>query len=250
MATAKKGTSAAKPAAKKGSEIVIPAIELDTLYLRLIGTSPLVCHAWSEKAKQELRDKHAKKAKTARGVRDPEAEFNAARYQFKHPVTGKIVDGFPACGIKRAMVDACSFVEGVTKVVARGAFHVNPGQELVPIECVKPSKGQSKVKKGKHGVEIYENYDPQQREDMVRVGGKGPGTGAADLRYRPEYPIGWSIPIEVRYNTKVVSAEQVVNLLNLAGFSIGLGEWRPQKDGDWGMFSVTADEVALADAAE
>jgi hypothetical protein len=133
------------------------------------------------------------------------------------------------------MVDACSFVDGVTKVTARGAFHVNLGEELVPIEGGKAKK--RAVKQSPFG-----DCEPTQREDMVRVGGKGPGTGTADLRYRPEYT-GWSIPIRVDYNSSVISMEQIVNLLNLAGFSIGIGEWRPQKDGQWGMFEVVADEA-------
>ncbi len=33
--------------------------------------------------------------------------------------------------------------------------------------------------------------------------------------------------VKIRYNADVISDEQVVNLFNLAGFSVGVGEWRP-----------------------
>jgi hypothetical protein len=29
-----------------------------------------------------------------------------------------------------------------------------------------------------------------------------------------------------------------MNLLNTAGFAVGVGEWRPEKDGQYGMFRV------------
>lgn len=229
--------AAKKKTAGEVEVITIPEIKKKTIKLRLVGISVLVCHAWSEKAKKALRDKHMKVAKTAREKRDPESEFNAARYIMPD---GSGYDGFPSCGIKTAMVDACSFVEGVTKVLARGAFHINPGQDLVPIQTLKPVKKKTMkvASKGHLGVEVLA---PVKREDMVRVGGKGPGTGAADLRYRPEYQ-DWSIPIEVQYNESVISPAQIINLLNLAGFSVGLGEWRPQKNGNWGMFEVAIDE--------
>ena len=35
----------------------------------------------------------------------------------------------------------------------------------------------------------------------------------------------------VRYNQGVLSESQILNLLNTAGFAVGVGEWRPEKDG-------------------
>lgn len=76
------------------------------------------------------------------------------------------------------------------------------------------------------------------REDMVRV-----GMGTADLRYRPEFS-EWRTKILVRYNTNVLSEAQILNLLNVAGFAVGVGEWRPEKDGQYGMFHVATDKEA------
>ena len=74
--------------------------------------------------------------------------------------------------------------------------------------------------------------EPTMREDMVRV-----GMGTADLRYRGEFR-EWSTTFMIRYNANVLSVEQHVNLFNTAGFAIDVGEWRPQKDGSYGMFRV------------
>jgi hypothetical protein len=58
--------------------------------------------------------------------------------------------------------------------------------------------------------------------------------------------------VRVRFNANVLSAAQIVNLFNTAGFGVGIGEWRPEKDGQFGMFHVaTADELQrlVAEAA-
>ena len=39
-------------------------------------------------------------------------------------------------------------------------------------------------------------------------------------------------------NVNVLSVEQIINLFNVAGFGIGVGEWRPEKDGSYGLFHV------------
>ena len=74
---------------------------------------------------------------------------------------------------------------------------------------------------------------PRMHESMVRV-----GNGVADIRYRAEFP-KWSAELTIRYNAAVISAEQVVNLLQLGGFSCGIGEMRPEKTNfSHGLFHV------------
>jgi hypothetical protein len=72
------------------------------------------------------------------------------------------------------------------------------------------------------------------REDTVRV-----GMGVADLRYRGEFD-PWAAILPVQYNAGVMSAEQVVTLINLGGFASGVGEWRPQRNGIYGRFHVAS----------
>ena len=63
------------------------------------------------------------------------------------------------------------------------------------------------------------------------------GMGTADIRYRPEFR-DWKIPVSIKFNANAVSAEQIANLLNTAGFAIGIGEWRPERNGSYGRFHV------------
>lgn len=201
-------------AAAVRSVIELPPLNIQRMTIRLIGDSALITHRWSEKAKKEMLDKQMKKAKTAKAAKDPWQDFCEALYWLTpmpaKPTPDDIAQGrfgFPAIGFKACAVDACSHVDGITKVEARGAFHING--EFVEIQGT-----------------------PEMREDMTRV-----GMGTADLRYRPQF-LPWSAEFEVRFNANVLSAEQIVNLFNTGGFGIGVGEWRPQKDGPFGTFHV------------
>lgn len=200
--TASPEATKTKPAKPTDTPMTLPKMNIQIFQLTLIGDSSLICHRWSEKAKKEMRDKQQKRAKEVRAAKDPQKDYEESMYT--HPDGGY---GFPSVAFKASAVDACSQIESVTKVEARGAFHI-PG-ELVKIEGV-----------------------PTMREDMVRV-----GMGTADLRYRGEFK-EWKCTITIRHNANVLSAEQIVNLFNHAGFAVGVGEWRPQKDGSHGMFHV------------
>ena len=182
--------------------IELPRLNLKTIEITVVGDSPLICHAWDAKTKRQMLDKQMKVAKQAKEAKDPQAAYEASLY---HDEDGDLA--FPAVAFKSAAVDACSHIEGVTKVEARGAFHIDG--DMVKIE------GQ-----------------PSMREDMVRV-----GMGTADIRFRGEFR-KWSATFAIRYNANVLSDQQIVNLFNTAGFAIGVGEWRPQKNGSMGMFHV------------
>src|SRR4051812_39364064 len=128
---------------KPNTPISIPRMDIKRMTIRLIGDAPLICHAWSEKAKKEMLDKQMKKAKPAKEAKSPEQDYEESLY--RHPIprhahrvaadsgTGVTFRsgrpdggyGFPSVTFKAAAVDACSHVDGITKVEARGAFHIN-----------------------------------------------------------------------------------------------------------------------------
>lgn len=198
--------------------IEIPKLELKEFYLHIIGDSPLIVHAWSEKAKKQMLDKQMKKATKGREAKDPFMDFCDSLYWLtekpKNPTMEDVESarfGFPVVAFKAAAVDG-GFLSGVTskKTTGRAAFHIIG--EMAEID-------------GK----------PVMREDMVRV-----GQGTADIRYRAEFK-EWRTTLRIRYNELAMSMEQIVNLFNFGGFGVGIGEWRPAKDGSYGMFHVATE---------
>lgn len=206
---------------KKEETVFIPAINIQKATIKLVGDSPLIMHKWSEKAKKEILDKQMKKAKTkGHDAKDPVRDFIDSLYWIDGEPEEKTEDGFvkaiqngarfgfPSTAFKAAAVSA-GYRSGVTKdkVSMNAAFHIDG--EFVEI----------------HGI-------PEIREDMVRV-----GMGTADIRYRGEFK-EWYAVFCVKYNASAISLEQLVNLFNLGGFACGIGEWRAEKGGAFGMFHV------------
>lgn len=154
-----------------------------------------------------MLDKQMKKATKGKEAKDPKSQFEQSIYYFKDGKT----TGFPAVGIKAAMTRAGKLL-GLPMTDTRGKFHVKEDEDgLVKI-------------KGK----------PEMREDMVRL-----ATGVADIRFRGCYT-NWSAEVTIIYNATFINETQLANLLNHAGFSCGLGEWRPEKSnsGSFGLFKV------------
>lgn len=195
--------AAMESAEPKAAPIVLPKLDIRVIRLRIVGDAPLICHRWSDKARKMILDKQMGKASAGKENKDPERDFRESLYP--HPDGGY---GFPVIAFKNAAVDACtSLGKAITKVAARQAFHILG--ELARIEG-----------------------EPEMREDMVRV-----GMGTADIRHRGEFR-EWATELTVRYNARLLTAEQIVNLFNVAGFAVGVGEWRPEKSGQYGLFHV------------
>lgn len=60
---------------------------------------------------------------------------------------------------------------------------------------------------------------------------------SAVIRTRPIFE-KWSIIGELKYGPDFADKDDVIHWLNVAGAEVGLGDWRPQKHGPYGTFSV------------
>ena len=189
---------------KKQEIVELKAINIQSVELVIEGTSPLIVHAWSEKAKRMMLDKQMKKAATAKSAKNPEQDYEDCFYY-----TEDKKFAFPVIAFKAAAVSAggrCS--DGLKMTELRGAFHIQG--EMVEIV----------------------GSAPVMLEYMVRIAG-----GTADIRFRPMFN-KWTVKLPIQYNADAISLDQIVNIFNLAGFGVGVGEWRPEKDGQFGMFRV------------
>jgi hypothetical protein len=194
----------------KVNVIQIQRPNFDVIKMTIKGETPLIVSRFSEKAKRQILDKQMKKAAKKKEARTPKAEFEAAKYKMSN---GK--DGFPALCVKLAMVDSSRFVEGLPATVLRGTIFVIPDDMETGLVKIKYKKC-------------------KMVEDVVRLQGIGK---PADLRFRPYY-YDWSMDLKIKLDRDILSQEQVTNLLARAGVSNGLGEWRPERNGQFGMFSV------------
>lgn len=208
--------------------IQIKPIEVKTATITVEGTSPLLVHNWGIKAKRQMLEKQMKTSKTkGREAKDPFDDFIHSLYwltdepesatpdEFAALINGGATFGFPATGFKQATLSG-AYQAGVTpnKTGLRSSFFIE-------------GEGAGQL------VKI--NGTPEPHESMVRIGGI---SKTADIRYRGVFN-EWSAALTFRYNAGgQFTLEQIVNCISLGGFSIGVGEWRPERDGSFGTYRV------------
>ena len=214
-------------AIKKKEELLeIRPIEIQKVNLRIVGDSPLIMHAWSEKAKRMMLEAQMGLAKgKKKEPKNPVEDFIRSMYwltempedmteeAFGEAVSNGARFGFPVTAFKQAAISAAYRMGWAKdKVSLRGAFFIDGDENGM--------------------IEIHSD-PPKMREDMVKV-----GMGTADIRYRGEFA-NWYADMTISYNTNGnYSLENIVNIINAGGYICGVGEWRPEKDGQYGMFHV------------
>jgi len=206
---------------KKQVQVIIPDIQIKTATLRVEGTSPLIVHKFSEKARKEILDKCMQKAKSGKEPKNPVMEFMQSLHwlspmpeeyteeAFESALAAGAKFGFPATGLKQSAVSA-AYRAGLTKdkVSVYGSFHILGG-ELIEIQGT-----------------------PRMREDYATI-----ANGAPEIRYRAEFP-EWAMDFDIKYNAAVYSLEQIITFFNFGGFAVGIGDWRVEKGGIFGCYKI------------
>lgn len=197
------------------NQVRIRPVSQKVVILTIEGTSILVQHQWAEKARRQIRDKKAGKKTKVRENCNPEEECADATYR-----THDGQYGIPVTAVKSSIIGAAHKDLGIEKTLVKKSLFLRCSDPngVLPIRC----------------------SEPRLREDNVRV-----GMGSADLRYRPEFAAGWECDLTVEYDADNLQLEDVVNLINRAGFGVGICEFRPEKGGDWGRFQVKTEAEVL-----
>lgn len=193
----------------------IRVVELDVQ-----STGPLLMHNWSERAKDAMLEAQIKsKAKKAKKEdRDPQLDYEESMYR-----TDDGGYALPANAFKNAMIRAAKLVDGLAMT------------DVTQMVQVLPDEGRL--------VRIESESGPAMRRDVARIN-NGKST---DLRFRAEFQ-DWTAKLRIQYNADVISAEHVANLLFIAGTSVGVGDWRIEKKGVHGGFTLpNIDEVEEAE---
>ncbi len=194
---------------KTGSAPVIAIDRVPSEHIRvpIIGTAPLILHRFSDKARRQMLDKQQSRMSPPKN-RDPQAEYEAAFHRLKNGAPG-----FPASGFKQATVGAGRFYRSVTMAALKQFlfFVGEPGADRLAL------------------VQIY--GEPTMREDVVRI------ARTTDLRYRPMFA-EWSAHLDVIFVPTMVTRGSVLSLIDAGGLGVGVGEWRPEKDGEFGTYKI------------
>lgn len=220
--------------ATKKIELNIEPIKISQAVVRICGDTPLIMHAWSEKAKKEmLAAQQGRKKGKAKEIKNPVRDFVDSIYWLgeKPVITADMTEeesyevynefmknntprfGFPVTAIKQAAISAAYRLGwSKDKMSIRGVFFIEDDEDgLVEIHC----------------------DDLEMREDMVKI-----GMGTADLRYRGELR-NWYADLKITYNENSnYDINSIMNMLNAGGYVCGIGEWRPERDGNNGRFHV------------
>ena len=231
-------------ATSKNENIIrIKPIEDRTVVIRIVGDTPLIVHNWSQKNKYQLPagEQALKEMGHGRNITDKtdhpgpiECFINSLYWigekpkeyteeAFEKAISNGARFGFRVESFKCAAIDAAYSKKWIpNKKGVKGLFFIKPdyideeGYQLVEIKGDKPT----------------------MREDIVILSGM---QRKPDLRWRGEFK-KWYCDLTISYDADgVYSIEDICNMLNAGGRYNGIGEYRPEKDGQFGMFHVSAE---------
>lgn len=201
-------------------KVEIPELEIKRTQITIVGDTPLIVKKFSQKAKEEIAEKQQKKAKRVKeGENVWETFIDSLHWLTPKPkeYTEKAFNeamkkgakfGFPATGIKQCIASGAYRKKMVKdKVSMYSAFHI--AEELCEI---------------KGTLTMSEDY------------ARNPMTGGAVVCTRPKFT-DWSITFTLVYDS-TFSINELVNFINIGGFGVGIGCWRVEKAGMYGMFHV------------
>jgi len=201
-------------------EIQIPELEMVQAIMYVESISPLLMHAWSEKARKQLEDSQTGKAKQQREARDPDQEYRAACYVI--PGKEGMPDwqpgkyGFPGTAFKHAFLYGVGQLDDKRIPKTKATGWLFPDDDIVPLRF--------------SGI--------THRRDI--------GRNPVQPIYRPQFN-DWECDLHVSINARTITIEQAVSIMDLGLFMGGIGDWRPSapknKTGSFGRARVVGVKV-------
>ena len=199
------------PAKAKTTAVeTIEAIKTRRIIIKVVGTSPLIMHRFSFKARQELLFPSPKKNASERAgtlKHNVVEEYRECFYRNRNPKSAALFH-LPNGTVHGALASAALDIPGATKASIERLTQVIGNVELFGV--------------------------PKLFMAMVRSSDMG---RTPDVRTRPIFE-RWACTVEIEYKTDPLTDNQILNLLSAAGFLVGIGDWRRQKGGEYGAFRV------------
>ena len=172
--------------------------------VKIKGLTSLIVNAVNEEVVNSILKTQTTGKSARREPKNVENEFRKSLYpqQNGHHV-------FKSVAVKKSIIGAAhTFAPNIPKTLARGVF--------IPIDWL-----------------VIEGSEPTPRQDMVRVGMK-----KADIRIRAEFK-EWEMEVPLEFDENgPMTLDMIINLLDIAGHNVGIGDWRPSCGGMHGRFEV------------
>ena len=187
----------------------------------IVGDGDLVLNKMNDVTVRELVDKRKNKAKDLEKVNVWEQIITSMHWKNGKP------DDFSEEGLARALAENAPCITGF-------AFKKSFGDAVVRNEIDKYKT------KFDAGVNIVGDLHPIKfAEHFVDEKLMSPKKGSPVLTYLNRFT-GWSCTFTVSYMENVYSAEQIINIINLAGFGLGIGSGRSSGYGRYHVESIRA----------
>ena len=189
---------------KSQTNIQIQELKKEKIVLDIIGITPLLM----EKMDMDVVERY--NLKKGKKLSNKDEKLEEEKYDAKKHFTddGKI--GFPSVGFLKGMVGVAPYIDGMDMKKVRGSVRIIG--DIIPILYKKEIKD---IKWGKtSGI----SKSPRK---IIR------------LKFTD-----WSCKLEIVYNSTNISPEQIINLVNWAGFQIGIGGFRPEHSGTFGQYEI------------
>jgi hypothetical protein len=231
--------------------ISITPIEKKLVQLRIVGDSPLITHCWDVKAQRQILESEMGIKRVGKLKKNPYEDFASSMYwlnKMPETITKESLDeaiendgrfGFPLTAVKQAAISAAYRMGwSKDKMSLRGAFFIKPevdGYYTGDLEISEDQKQIDIIPNVFHNEPMIEiKYEKlSMRRDMVKV-----GVGSADIRYRAEFD-NWYADMTIDFNANGdKTIDQIMTMINAGGYICGIGEWRPERDGQFGMFHI------------
>lgn len=191
----------------KEQKINMQPIKIGKMQIKVVGKTPYM----PEPMDMEVTERYDQKRSKKSYKKDDISEEEKVKEKFYYTDDGKY--GVPARAFYNAMIRASSYL------------------------IDKKDGGMRNIKEGvviKGGIIPLDYTDLTVKTHWGRMSGQ---TRAPRKIMRNEFH-DWSCTLNIEFNEMQLSAEQVINVLNWAGFHIGVGGFRKEKCGNYGLFYV------------
>jgi len=187
--------------------INLKKLELGLIKVKVIGDSPFL----PEPMDMAVLERY-NKIKSKQGYsKDDISEEEKVKAKFYYTADGK--PGILARAFYNSMIRASSYL-----------FEIKQG-------------GMRNIKEG---ITVKGDVLPLKfkKQSVVTHWGRTSGMKGSPRKIMRNQFDDWSVELTIEYNKNNLSAEQIINALNWAGFHIGVGGFRKEKTGNYGSFHI------------